>query len=111
VHDAGGAAPGCTPTREQINGDDPVYVITGFDYREGDLWTGEPWRSPFWRVYYGIVEGRTGAPARVVDTVSGRGAPVVRGRLFLLAVPSDPNTNALRLVAYDAGGKVVADDR
>jgi hypothetical protein len=110
--DAGGTVPGCFPTRETINGASgkPVYVINGFDYTEGDIDARADGGS-FWRIRYGkiTVPGAT----KVVDTVSGRNANVVRGNLFLLAVPdANPmdSDNGVHLVAYDAAAKVVGDD-
>jgi hypothetical protein len=110
--DAGGVVPGCFPTREQINNQDggPVFVLTGFDYYEGDIDARERGGS-FWRVQFGKVTAR--GATRVTDLVSGRSAPVVHGDLFALAVPyADPGgPSALHLVAYDSDGKVVADER
>jgi hypothetical protein len=110
--DGGGTLPGCFPTREQVNaaaGSDPVYVIDGFDYVEGDV-DARAAGGPFWRIRY----GRVTAPGavRVTDLVSGRSAPVVHGDLFELAIPDPHPTEPtpLRLVAYDAAGKAVAED-
>jgi hypothetical protein len=108
--DGGGALPGCFPTREQVNaaaGSEPVYVIDGFDYQEGDVDLRRAGR-PFWRIRFGQITA-PGA-VRVTDLVSGRSAPVVHGDLFELAIPDpDPTKQTpLRLVAYDAAGKVVA---
>jgi hypothetical protein len=109
--DAGGVVPGCFPTREQINNHaGPVLVINGFDYYEGDI-DERAHGGEFWRVWFGKVTAR--GAARVTDLVSGRGAPVVHGDLFALAIPY-PNPGGqlpLHLVAYDSDGKVVADER
>jgi hypothetical protein len=108
--DGGGTLPGCLPTREQVNaasGGDPVYVLDGFDYQEGDVDLRGA-GGPFWRIRYGLVTA-PGA-VRVEDLASGRTAPVVHGDLFELAIP-DPSPmgqTPFHLVAYDAGGKVVA---
>lgn len=108
--DAGGTVPGCGPTREQVNGaGTPVYVINGFDYQEGDV-DARSVGGSFWRIRYGTVSV-VGA-VRVADLVSGRSAAVVHSDLFALAIP-DPNPmgqTPVHLVAYDAGGKIVADD-
>jgi hypothetical protein len=108
--DGGGTVPGCFPTREQVNaaaGSQPVYVLDGFDYQEGDVDLRRA-GGPFWRIRY----GRITAPGAVgvTDLVSGRSAPVVHGDLFELAIPDpDPTEQTpLRLVAYDGDGKVVA---
>ncbi len=69
----GGTVPGCFPTRTQINGSDPVYVITGFDYQEGLLTV----HGTLWRIYYGIVDGR-GPAVRVTDRRAGRSTTVRR---------------------------------
>jgi hypothetical protein len=109
--DAGGTVPGCFPTREAVNraSAKPVYVINGFDYQEGDV-DARSDAGLFWRIRY----GRITAPdaARVVDTVSGRSASIVRGDLFLLSIPDahPMGRNPVHLVAYDAAGKLVADD-
>jgi hypothetical protein len=108
--DAGGTVPGCFPTREQANGQDGrAYVLDGFDYQEGDI-DARAHGGSFWRVRY----GRVMAPGavRVTDLASGHSTQVVHGALFALAVP-DPHPNGqtpIHLVAYDAAGKVVADD-
>lgn len=111
----GGTAPGCYPTREQTNGDDPIFVINGFDYYEVQI-DARAEGGSFWRVYYGILA--TEKPvAAVVDRISGRRAQVHRGERFAIAVPdSQPertvplagNTYAVDLVAYDADGEVIA---
>jgi hypothetical protein len=100
----GGTVPGCFPTRTQINGNDPVYVITGFDYQEGLLTV----HGRLWRIYRGIVDG--GGPAvRVTDRRSGRATTVKDGRLFAIAISSNPDTDSVRFVAYNRKGVVVAD--
>jgi hypothetical protein len=107
--DAGGTVPGCYPTREQVNGKDPVYVINGFDYNEEDVDARKRGGS-YWRIRFGLVTA-PGA-VRVTDLASGRSTPVVHHDLFMLAIP-DPNPDGrtpLHLVAFDAAGKVVADD-
>jgi hypothetical protein len=108
--DAGGAVPGCFPTREQINSSGkPVYEINGFDYVEDEI-DARSLGGAFWRIRYGLV---TAAGAvRVADLVSGRAAAVVHGDLFVLPVPdATPNAQTpVHLVAYDAAGNVVADD-
>jgi hypothetical protein len=104
--DAGGTVPGCFPTREAVNSasGNPVY-----DYQEGDV-DARAEGGSFWRVRY----GRVTAPGaiRVVDTVSGRSTSVVRGNLFLLAIPDahPMEHNPVHLVAYSADRKLVADD-
>ncbi|HZR96115.1 MAG TPA: hypothetical protein VFA56_10495 [Gaiellaceae bacterium] len=109
--DGGGTVPGCFPTREMVNGatPEPVYVINGFDYVESDA-DARSLGGVFWRIDY----GRITAPGavRVEDLQSGRSAPVIHGNLFLLATP-DPDPTVRRdfhLVAYDASGRLVADD-
>jgi len=101
----GGTVPGCFPTRTQINGNDPVYVITGFDYQEG-LFTVH---GRLWRIYYGIVDGR-GPAVRVTDRKSGRSTSVKSGHLWAIAIPSSPGTDSVHFVAYDRAGAVVADE-
>jgi hypothetical protein len=108
--DAGGTVPGCFPTREQVNGaGPPVYVIDGFDYQEGDV-DARPAGGAFWRIRYGRITVRHAA--RVADLVSGRSTHVAHGDLFVLAIPDahPMGPDPLHLVAYDANGKVVADD-
>jgi hypothetical protein len=110
--DGGGAVPGCQPTRQQVNGaGEPVFVLNGFDYVEGDV-DARAEGHGFWRITYGIVEGRH-QPVRVVDRVSGRSAPVLEGHLFALAVldPDPSKLNAMQLVALDADGRVVAEEQ
>jgi len=109
--DAGGALPGCFPSRAMVNGatSAPVYVLTGFDYVESDV-DARSLGGEFWRIQY----GRVTAPGavRVEDLATGRSTPVILRNLFLLAIP-DPDPmkgNELHLVAYNAEGKVVADD-
>jgi hypothetical protein len=108
--DAGGTVPGCFPTRAQVNAaGKPVYVLDGFDFVESDV-DARPAGGSFWRIRYGRIEAR--GAVRVADLVSGRSAPVGHGDLFALAVP-DANPDGrtpVHLVAYDAAGKVVADD-
>jgi len=113
--ESGGTAPGCYPTREQVNGNDPVYVINGFDYYDVEVDARERGGS-FWRVYYGVVSPELRA-ARVVDAISGARAHVFRGTAFALAIPdADPDRAvpaphyATHLVAYDAAGRIVADE-
>jgi hypothetical protein len=113
---SGGTGPGCYPTREQVNGDHPVFVINGFDYYEVEVDARDVGGS-FWRIYYGVVSGDK-PPARVVDEVSGRSGRVHNGEAFALAVPNrDPGRSVPRaggsphLVAYDSHGRVVADER
>lgn len=101
----GGTAPGCFPTRTQINGSDPVYVITGFDYLEGLLTVD----GRLWRIYYGTVDGRRAA-VRVTDGRSGRSTTVSDGHLFAIAIPSQRSTDSVRFVAFDRKGAVVADE-
>ena len=100
----GGTVPGCFPTRTQINGSDPVYVITGFDYQEGLLTV----HGTLWHIYYGIVDGR-GPAVRVTDLRSRRSTPVTDGHLWAIAIPSHPDTDSVRFVAYNRRGRVVAD--
>jgi hypothetical protein len=103
--DAGGTVPGCMPTRTQINGQDPVFVINGLDYQEGNVdATGRG--GSFWRIEYGLVTIH--GAVRVADRVSGRSAPIARGGAFALALPfPDGNAAPMHLIAYDADGKVV----
>ena len=109
--DGGGTVPGCFPTREMVNdaSTHPVYVIDGFDYAESDA-DARSVGGSFWRIRY----GRITAPGarRVTDLISGASTPVIDGSLFLLAIADpDPTKNTpLHLVAYDAAGKVIADD-
>ena len=113
--DGGGTAPGCQPTRQQVNDatpDSPIFVINGFDYNEVIVNAPGPGRD-VWRLTYGVVDGER-TPVRVVDRVSGRSAPVAEGHLFALAIhdpdPTRPKENGRRLVALDAHGRVVAGD-
>lgn len=110
---AAGTAAGCYPTREQINGDDPVFVITGFDYYEIQV-DARKRGGAFWRVYYGVLS-LPEPVSRVADGLSGREAEVFEGKAFVLAVPdAQPERavplagQALDLVAYDAAGEPVA---
>jgi hypothetical protein len=112
--DGGGTVPGCRPTRVQINGASPVYVIDGFDYVEAIVRRG----GTQWRIEYGQVarSGRDGAgdaggrPVAVRDVMSGRSVPVARGGWFAIAFRiRDPNAlPGFRLEALDARGQVVA---
>jgi hypothetical protein len=109
-----GAAPGCYPTREQTNGDDPIFVINGFDYYEVQIDARDAGGS-FWRIYYGVIEADKPV-AEVIDRLTGRGAVVHGGERFALAVPDPqpdravplPNAYAIDLVAYAADGAVIA---
>ena len=110
----GGTAPGCYPSRAQVNADSdpPVYVISGFDYHEIEVDARND-GGRFWRIVYGVTE-LDQPPARVVDTVSGRDAAILSGRVFALALADDhpevPSPTPLsHLVAYDAKGNVIAD--
>jgi hypothetical protein len=107
----GGAVPGCQPTREDINAaGDPVLIINGFDYVEGDV-DARAEGHGFWRITYGVVDGRRPA-VRVTDRVSGRSTPVLEGRLFARAIPDpDPSRpHEIELVARDAFGRIVAQE-
>ncbi|MDX6512594.1 MAG: hypothetical protein QOE36_2098 [Gaiellaceae bacterium] len=111
---SGGTAPGCYPSRTTVNeaSGTPVFVISGIDYYEIEVDARHDGGS-FWRVVYGVTE-LPEDPARVVDTVSGRDAEVLSGRFFALAIadehPDRPSPTPLwHLVAYDAGGNVIAD--
>jgi hypothetical protein len=110
----GGTAPGCYPSRAQVNAasDPPVFVITGLDYYEINVDARDA-GGKFWRVLYGVTELKQ-PPARVVDTISGREADILSGRVFALAIadghPEVPSLTPLsHLVAYDAKGNVIAD--
>lgn len=103
--DAGGAVPGCYPTRAQVNANAPVYVLNGFDYQEDDV-DARGHGGRFWRIEFGRVTIR--GAVRVTDRVSGRTARIGRGGTFALALPFRNGTDApMRLVAVDAGGKVI----
>jgi hypothetical protein len=103
--DAGGAVPGCYPTRAQVNSQGAVYVLNGFDYQEDDL-DARSRGGAFWRIEFGRVTIR--GAVRVADTVSGRSAPVGRAGTFALALPfTNGNDVRLHLVAYDAAGRIV----
>ena len=111
---AGGAAPGCYPSRAATNAaaGTPVYVISGFDYYETTVDAREH-GGRFWRIVYGVTEFAKPA-ARIVDTVSGREVTISKGRFFALLVPDDnpgsPSPKPLyHFVAYDATGKAIAD--
>ena len=109
----GGTAPGCYPTRAQTNALDPVFAITGFDYYEEQI-DARRHGGFLWRVYYGIVSTDRGV-ASVVDRITGRRAAVQDGVRFAIAVPDRRTTArrgdyALDLVAYDAAGRVVAQE-
>jgi hypothetical protein len=108
---AGGIVPGCFPTRAQVNDQDQVYVLNGFDYGEDDIdlrATG----GGFWRITFGRVTGLRPA-ARVVNVASGTSAHVAEGTLFVIALrdPDPSRPFPVHLVAYDRAGKVVADER
>jgi hypothetical protein len=103
--DAGGTVPGCYPTRAQVNGHDPVYVLNGFDYDEDDV-DAAGQGGGFWRIEYGRVT--VPGAVRVTDLVSGRTARVGRGGTFALALPfPDRYRLPMRLVAENARGKVI----
>jgi hypothetical protein len=103
--DSGGAVPGCYPTRAQVNAQDPVYVLNGFDYDEDDV-DARGRGGRFWRIEFGRVAIR--GAVRVTDLVSGRSAPIGRGGTFALGLPfPDGNESPMHLVAEDAGGKVI----
>jgi hypothetical protein len=103
--DAGGAVPGCYPTRAQVNGQSPVYVLNGFDYDEDDV-DARGHGGAFWRIEFGRVTIR--GAVRVTDLLSGRTARIGRGGTFALALPfPDANEAPMRLVAEDAGGEVI----
>jgi hypothetical protein len=103
--DAGGAVPGCYPTRAQVNGQGAVYVLNGFDYQEDDV-DARSRGGEFWRIEYGRVTLR--GAVRIRDLVSGRSAPIGRGGAFALALPfPDGNAAPMHLVAYDSAGKVL----
>ena len=92
-----------------------MFVLNGFDYYEVQIDARDRGGS-FWRVYYGVLA--TERPVvSVVDRTSGRRAHVSAGERFMLAVPdAQPERSvplpggarAIDLVAYDAGGRVVA---
>jgi hypothetical protein len=109
--DGGGTVPGCFPTREAVNDatTKPVYVINGFDWVEDDVDARSNGGS-FWRIYYGRITAKDAV--RVSDLTSGRSTSVVRGGLFMLAVPDpDPTrVNDLHLVGYASDERIVADD-
>jgi hypothetical protein len=103
--DVGGTVPGCYPTRAQVNGQDPVYILNGFDYDEDDV-DAHGRGGGFWRIEYGRVAIR--GAVRVTDLRSGRTAPVGRGGTFALALPfPDRYHFPMSLVAEDADGKVI----
>ena len=103
--DVGGTVPGCYPTRAQVNGQDPVYILNGFDYDEDDL-DAHSQGGGFWRIEYGRVTIR--GAVRVTDLHSGRTARIGRGGTFALALPfPDRYHFPMRLVAEDASGKVI----
>jgi hypothetical protein len=111
----GGTVPGCYPTREQTNAVDPVFVINGFDYYEDQV-DARDRGGLFWRVYYGILTVDSPV-ASVVDRLTGRHAKLQGGKRFAIAVPDsqpggppESGTYALDLVAYDAAGRVVAEE-
>jgi hypothetical protein len=112
---SGGTAPGCYPSRTQVNeaGDSPVFVITGFDYYDIDI-DARGKGGSYWRVVYGVTEGKLRA-ASIVDTISGRKATILSGKVFAIAFPDpDPDGKGApkrlwHLVAYDQSGKVIAD--
>lgn len=103
--DAGGAVPGCYPTRAQVNGESPVYVLNGFDYEEDDV-DARGHGGGFWRIEFGRVT--IDGAVRVTDLRSGRTTRIGQGGTFALALPfPDGNAAPMRLVAQDAGGKVI----
>ncbi|HUQ22123.1 MAG TPA: hypothetical protein VM049_03840 [Gaiellaceae bacterium] len=112
--DASGTAPGCYPTREQTNGDDPIFEINGFDYYEVQIDARETGGS-FWRIYYGVVTADKPV-TKLIDKITGRRAAVQGGQRFVLAVPDPhpdraiplPDTYAINLVAYAVDGAVIA---
>jgi hypothetical protein len=111
---SGGTAPGCYPSRTQVNeaGDSAVFVITGFDYYEINI-DARDRGGKFWRVVYGVTEAKR-PPARVADTISGRSATILSGRVFAIAFPDENPEQAApgrmwHLVAYGPSGKVIAD--
>lgn len=110
--DAGGTAPGCFPTRAAVNnaGSRPVYELNGFDYQEA-LVDARADGGLSWRIRFGEID--VPGAVKVVDTVSGRSAPVDAGHLFALAIedPHPESATRIHLVAYDANGNIVADDQ
>jgi hypothetical protein len=88
-----------------VNGQDPVYILNGFDYDEDDV-DARSQGGGFWRIEYGRVTIR--GATRVTDLRSGRTARVGRGGTLMLALPfPDRYRSPMRLVAEDADGKII----
>jgi hypothetical protein len=107
--DDGGTAPGCQPTRAQVNRTGRVYQLDGFQYDEA-LVRGSG--GTVWRIEYGRVTPRRGAAVSVRDLVSRERVPVAPGGWFAIAL-RDRDPSAIphwRLQALGAGGRVVAQE-
>jgi hypothetical protein len=105
---AGGAQPGCRPTREQLDrGGRAALAADPFDYEQTDIRARD---GRLWAVIYGVVSTDAGRPVIVRDILSGQSSPVVGGRYFALILPASPwNGEAppFRLAAVDRADHVV----
>jgi hypothetical protein len=107
---ADGTVPGCTARRTDLP---DVLIDTGFEDREADFFREVDGRPTGYRLWYGAIEDDLPATAvRVTDRISGASATVVDGRFWAFVV-RDPDGQAatVSMVAYDAAGTVVADER
>ena len=113
----GGDMSGCWPRRADQS---DMLLVTGFDRRELVYFPNRG-DHPGWRLVYGVLEAQVPPTAvRIVDRHSGVEGRVVDGRYWALLVrdpggqPGDtaapPPPKTVGLVAYDAAGRVVADE-
>ena len=100
----GGSIPGCQPSRRQVGWG--ALILSGFDYTDADVLTRSGRAVDL--VYGQIVA--PGDPTKVRDDYSGASAPVIDGKYFMLVTPTGQTDNT-HLVALNASGKIVADQR
>ncbi len=100
----GGSVPGCQPTRAQVGAG--ALILSGFDYTDAEVPTKSGKGLDL--VYCQIVA--PGHPTKVRDDFSGVAAPVIDGKYFMLVTQAGDSGN-IHLVALDAAGKVIADER
>jgi hypothetical protein len=107
---ADGTVPGCVARRTDMS---DVLIDTGFEEREADFFHQVDGHATGYRLWYGAIEDDLPATAvQVTDRRSGVSSPVVEGRYFAFVL-RDPTGDAatISLVAHDAAGNVVADER
>jgi hypothetical protein len=102
----GGALVGCRPTRRQAGWG--ALIISGFDYTDSEVLTKSGKELV---LDYGEITA-PGHPTEVRNRYGGRTAAVVDGKYFLLVSHSTGSgIDGTDLVALDASGKIVADER